>query len=169
MLKNSLFNYQKWNSKISLNGRIIVFSAMMTHIMVPYDKSESARRAFEFAIDLAKKYNSKISVVACVVPQIPMDSNFGTAYAETLKFIRQDAVSTVSKLESRLIELKIPVQTKVLEGVSITDELLSYAESHGIDLIVMGSRGLGGFKKLLLGSVASGVSQHSKCPVLIVK
>jgi len=42
-------------------------------------------------------------------------------------------------------------------------------ESHDIDLIVIGSRGLEGFKKLLLGSVASGVSQHSKCPVLIVK
>ena len=57
----------------------------------------------------------------------------------------------------------------MLEVISITDSLVSYAESHDVDLIVIGSRGLGGFKKLLLGSVASGVSQHSKCPVLIVK
>jgi nucleotide-binding universal stress UspA family protein len=137
--------------------------------MVPYDQSEQADRAFEFAIDLAKKYNAKISIVACVVPQIPMDPNFGTAYAETLKLMRQGAANTVSKLESRINELKIPVKTAVLEGISVTDELLSYAESHGVDLIVMGSRGLGGFKKLLLGSVASGLSQHSKCPMLVVK
>jgi len=65
--------------------------------------------------------------------------------------------------------LKIPAKAEVLVGVSITDELLSYAESHDVDLIVMGSRGLGGFKKMLLGSVASGVSQHSKSPVLIIK
>jgi len=142
---------------------------MIKHIMVPYDKSEPANRAFDFAVDLAKKYNSSISIVACVVPQIPMDPNFGTAYADTLKFMRQDASNTISKLESRLEELKIPAKAEVLVGVSITDELLSYAESHEVDLIVMGSRGLGGFKKMLLGSVASGVSQHSKSPVLIIK
>jgi nucleotide-binding universal stress UspA family protein len=142
---------------------------MIKHIMVPYDKSEPANRAFEFAIDLAKKYNSSISIVACVIPQVPMDPNFGTAYADTLKLMRQDAASTISKLESRLKELKISAKAEVLMGVSITDELLSYAESHKVDLIVMGSRGLGGFKKMLLGSVASGVSQHSKSPVLIIK
>lgn len=142
---------------------------MIKHIVVPYDKSEQADRVFEFAIDLAKKYNSNISIVACVVPQVPMDPNFGTAYAETLKFMLQDANNALSKLESRLDELMIPAKTEVLKGISITDELLSYAESHGVDFIVMGSRGLGGFKKLLLGSVASGVSHHAKCPVLIVK
>ncbi len=57
----------------------------------------------------------------------------------------------------------------MLETRSVPDSLITYAESHGVDLIVMGSRGFGGFKKLVLGSVASGVSQHSKCPVLIVK
>lgn len=142
---------------------------MIKHIMVPYDKSDHGNRAFEFAIDLAKKYNSNISIVACVVPQVPMDPNFGIAYAETLKFMLQDANNALSKLESRLDELKIPVKTEVLKGISITDELLSYAESHGVDLIVMGSRGLGGFKKMLLGSVASSISQHARCPVLIVK
>lgn len=142
---------------------------MIKHIMVPYDQSEPANRALEFAIDLAKKYNSEISIVACVVPQVPMDPSFGQSYAETLELMRQNAASAISKLESRIDALKIPVKTDVLEGVSITDELLLYAESHQVDLIVMGSRGLGGFKKLLLGSIASGVSQHSKCPVLIVK
>lgn len=142
---------------------------MIKHIMVPYDQSEIANRALEFAIDLAKKYSAKISVVACIVLQIPMDPIFGEAYAETLELMRQNTANTISKLESRIDALKIPVKTSVLEGVSVTDELLSYAESHQVDLIVMGSRGLGGFKKLLLGSNASNVSQHSKCPVLIVK
>lgn len=142
---------------------------MIEHIMVPYDQSEPANRALEFAIDLAKKYSAKISVVACIVPQIPMDPTLEQSYEQMLEFMRQNAASAISKLESRIDELKIPVKAKVLEGISITDVLLSYAESHKVDLIVMGSRGLGGFKKLLLGSVASGLSQHSTCPVLIVK
>ena len=137
--------------------------------MVPYDQSEPANRAIDFAIDLAKKYHAKISVVACIVPQIPMDPTFEQSYEETLELMRKNAANAVLKLESKIDESKIPVKTRVLEGISITDALLSYAESNKVDLIIMGSRGLGGFKKLLLGSVASGLSQHSKCPVLIVK
>lgn len=142
---------------------------MFKHIMVPYDQSEPANSALEVAIDLAKKYDSKISIVACIVPQIPVYPTVAPSYVETLLLMKKNAEQVVSVLESRLNELKIPVKTAVLEGISVTDELISYSESHQIDFIVMGSRGLGGFKKLLLGSVASGVSQHSKCPVLIIK
>lgn len=78
-------------------------------------------------------------------------------------------MKSILALESQLKKLKTPYKIDVLEVRSITDSLVSYAESHGVDLIVMGSRGFGGFKKLLIGSVASGVSQHAKCPVLIIK
>lgn len=142
---------------------------MIKHIMVPYDKSESAIRAFEYAIDLAGKYNANISIVTCISIQIPTDPYFGTAYIETTRLLKEDAMKSTQSLEPKLKELKIQYKIDVLEVVSITDTLTSYAESHNVDLIVMGSRGLGGFKRLLLGSVASGVSQHSKCPVLIVK
>ena len=142
---------------------------MIQHIMVPYDKSEPANHAFEYALDLAKKYNSTISIVSCVVIQVPTDPYFGTAYMETTKLLREDALGSISKLEPRLRESNISFKTEVLEVISTTESLISYAESHNVDLIVMGSRGLGGFKKLLLGSVATGVSQHSKCPVLITK
>ena len=137
--------------------------------MVPHDKSEPAYRAFEYALDLAKKYNSSISIVSCVSIQIPTDPYYGAAYIETTKLLKEDAIKSILKLESILKESKIPFKSDILEVTSITDSLVSYAESHNVDLIVIGSRGLGGFKKLLLGSVASGVSQHSKCPVLIVK
>lgn len=142
---------------------------MIKHIMVPYDKSESASHAFEYAVDLAKKYGSSISIVTCILIQTPTEPYFGAAYMETAKLLKEDALKSISKLESRLKESGIQYKVEILEVRSITDSLISYEESHEIDLIVMGSRGFGGFKKLLLGSVASSVSQHSKCPVLIVK
>jgi len=46
---------------------------------------------------------------------------------------------------------------------------VDYAEREGIDLIVMGTRGKSGFKRLLLGSTASGVTTYAHCAVLIVK
>jgi nucleotide-binding universal stress UspA family protein len=142
---------------------------MISHIMVPYDKSEAATHAFEYAVDLAQKYNSNLSIVSCVTIQVPTDPYFGTAYIETTRLLKEDAVKSTENLESKLKELSIQYKIDILEVRSITDSLVSYAESHNVDLIVMGSRGFGGFKKMLLGSVASGVSQHSKCPVLIVK
>lgn len=142
---------------------------MIKHIMVPYDKSESANHAFEYAIDLAGKYNASVSIVTCVLMQVPTEPYFGTAYIETLKLLKEDALKSISALEPKLKELKIQYKIDILEVRSVPDSLITYEDTHNVDLIVMGSRGFGGFKKLLLGSVASAVSQHSKCPVLIVK
>jgi nucleotide-binding universal stress UspA family protein len=142
---------------------------MVKHILVPYDGSDPANRAFEFTLELAKLYNSRITIITCVSIHIHVDPVFATAELETLRLQKEDASKVISKLEPKLKELNISYKTEVLEAISITEVLVSYVESHDIDLVVMGSRGLGGFKKLLLGSVASGVSQHSKCPVLIVK
>ena len=55
------------------------------------------------------------------------------------------------------------------KGHSSIDGILSFAEKNDVDLIVMGSHGRSGFKKLVLGSIASGVITKSKCPVMIVK
>lgn len=74
---------------------------------------------------------------------------------------------SVPEIESE--EAKVRYNGVILKTPSVADAILSYAELNDIDIIVVGSRGLGGFKKLLLESVASTLSQYSKCPVLIVK
>ncbi len=142
---------------------------MINHILIPYDKSDQAIRAFTYAKDLAKKYNSSVTIISCIPIQIPTDLYYGATYIETTKLLKEAAAKSLAGVETELKESKIPFKSEVLEVTSITDSLISYAESHNVDLIVIGSRGIGGFKKLLLGSVASGVSQHSQCPVLIIK
>ncbi len=117
--------------------------------MVPFNQSESANRAFEFALDLAKKYNSSISIVTCVSNQIPDDPSFGKIGIHTTKAMKKSAEKAISKLESKLKELDMSFKSEILEVVFITDALISYAKSHRVDLIVMGSRGLGGFKKII--------------------
>lgn len=142
---------------------------MVKDVLVPYDGSDPSKRALDFGLELAKLYSAKINVMTCVMIHPQVDPVMSVAYVETLKIQKQEAQKTLSGLESKLRQANISFKSDVLESVSITDAILSYSESNSIDLIVMGSRGLGGFKKMLLGSVASGVSQHSKCPVLIVK
>jgi nucleotide-binding universal stress UspA family protein len=52
---------------------------------------------------------------------------------------------------------------------SVTGTIVDYAKNNNVDLIVVGTRGQSGFKQLLVGSVANGVSQHAHCPVLVVR
>jgi nucleotide-binding universal stress UspA family protein len=64
----------------------------------------------------------------------------------------------------------IKVSTKVLlTGVAVYGEVIQYADKENIDLIVIGTRGRSGVKKLLLGSTASGVVTYANCPVLVTK
>jgi len=63
----------------------------------------------------------------------------------------------------------VSIKTKILISHSIVKTITSFSKSQKYDLIVIGSHGRTGFDKLLLGSVASGVSQKSPCPILITK
>ena len=64
----------------------------------------------------------------------------------------------------------IKVSTNViLTAVAVYVEVIEYAQQESMDLIVIGTRGRSGFRKLLLGSTASGVVTYSNCPVLVTK
>jgi nucleotide-binding universal stress UspA family protein len=57
----------------------------------------------------------------------------------------------------------------ILTGVAVYGEILQYAEQNSINLIVIGTKGKSGFKKLLLGSTASDIVTYSNCPSLVTK
>ena len=57
----------------------------------------------------------------------------------------------------------------MLSPIKVPASIVNYAENTGVDLIVVGTRGRSGFKRLLLGSVASDVVTYAHCPVLVVK
>jgi nucleotide-binding universal stress UspA family protein len=73
------------------------------------------------------------------------------------------------RLEERAKKSKVSIISKIIVVQSIVKSLLSFASSNRVDLIVMGSHGRTGFDRLLLGSVANGISQKARCPVLLIK
>ena len=75
-------------------------------------------------------------------------------------------IEDMVKTENPNIKLTTKVRVTV---ISIYVEIIHYVEKESIDLIVIGTRGRSGFKKLLLGSTASGVVTYSNCPVLVTK
>ena len=86
--------------------------------------------------------------------------------------VHQQARDWFNRIED-MIKVKNPnikVSTKViLTGIAVYGEIIQYAEKENIELIVIGTRGRSGIKKLLLGSTASGVVTYADCPVLVTK
>ena len=144
---------------------------LFTNILVPYDGSSNAIHAFKVALDMAKKYDSKITLVTCLeidfrAPWYGYDSSVEKTI---MKKQKEAAKKHISTLELIAKKAKASFNSEIVVTKSIVKTIVDFSKSHKIDLIVMGSHGRKGFDKLLLGSVANGVSQKVKCPVLIIK
>ena len=92
-------------------------------------------------------------------------------FNEITEKVRARTVAVTSKEDTKkttssVIELKTQV---VVSPLSVTGSIVQYAEHENIDLIVVGTRGRSGFKRLLLGSTASGIVTHAHCPVMVVR
>lgn len=136
------------------------------------DGSEASINASNHAIEMAKKFDASLIVLCIVSPSAYMD--LGYANVGRMKEIesteKKQAQQEVNKVKKRAMEKEVTVKSNVLvKYTSIVKEIVEYAKKHKIDLIVTGSRGVTGFKKMLLGSVASGVITYAHCPVLVVK
>ena len=141
-------------------------------ILVAVDGSDASIDASNYAIDMAKRLEANLTVLFIVSPARYID--FGYATAGTMNEIESTkkklAQKEVDKVNKKAMEKGVSVKTDVLINYfSVVKEIVEYAEKHKMDLIITGSRGMTGIKKMLLGSVANGVVTYSHCPVLVVK
>jgi nucleotide-binding universal stress UspA family protein len=139
----------------------------MQRIVVGLDGSAESARALEWAADLATMTGAEITAVTVFDAGPFMAWGIAPVYLpdfEQLRAgLREDLSSWCEPLRTRGV-----AHHPVLREGSAAEELLAEADSAPTDLIVVGSRGRGGFRELLLGSVAHHVSQHSKHPVVVL-
>jgi len=139
-------------------------------ILVPYDGSGYSENAFEKSLEIAAKFESKL--VALTVIQSKVSNSAGVSL-QRMQEIQDEEENTATimlkKLEEKAKNRNVPLSIKIIHNPSSSEGILNYADSNNIELIVMGSHGRTGFRKMILGSVASDVIGHSKCPVLITK
>ena len=143
---------------------------MFKNILVPFDLSSQSTRAFKVALDVAKKYNSKITLLTCIEGDA-WHHKYYDAKADSELIKKQEKVSKkyLEKLESLADKNKVSITSNIIASKSVVRDIVTFAKSRKHDLVVIGSHGRTGFDKLLLGSVVNGVSQKIRCPVLIVK
>ncbi len=141
------------------------------NILVPYDDSKCSLHAFKIATEMAKKFNSKLTVVTVVPSAIRISSSYSNVRYEEilLKEQRDSAKNALSKVDSIAKKQGIKLAKYVLESNAVVKQIISFAKSEKFDLIVMGTHGRTGWSKLIIGSVANGVIQTAHCPALVVK
>jgi nucleotide-binding universal stress UspA family protein len=135
---------------------------LFSNILVPYDGSKHSYSAFKIALDMAKRYNSKITGITCIDIIYRGGWYYDSDYYSSVR-------KSVENLEKAAKKQGTSFDFKIFQSRSAVEKIVSFAKTKKIDLIVMGSHGRTGFDNLLLGSVANGVAQRVRCPVLIVK
>jgi nucleotide-binding universal stress UspA family protein len=160
-------------SYVSGESLRIAEGPLFTRILVTVDGSKSAAKAAKLAVKLAK-LNAAELVVVSVVPKL---TYFFASVTEVGRppvgdyytYATKDAEKWIDQAVSLAKRQGIEARGRVLKASSIVQSITDYAKDKEVDLIVLGTRGSGGFKRLLLGSVSNGVVAHAHCPVIVVR
>jgi nucleotide-binding universal stress UspA family protein len=140
---------------------------MFSRILVATDGSDDAIRAAEFAAELAERFGASVTILTVYSP-IVYAAGGPTAYEVDPLVITeiQDAVIDRTAVPFQLRNVAFDRRTEVGNPAAT---IVGVAESEGDDLIVMGSHGVGGVRRFLLGSVSDRVGHYAHCAVMIIK
>jgi nucleotide-binding universal stress UspA family protein len=141
---------------------------MFSKILVPVDGSDVSYRALDAALFFSEKLGSKIIAIH-VMEYVP------TLYIQSQKILdglldahRNESQKILDKCSSIATQKGIIINTTLLQG-NPASTILEFSRREKCDVIIIGSRGMGHFKELVLGSVSSKVLHHSSRPVLLIR
>ena len=136
-------------------------------ILLATDGSEEGELALQTAVDLANSTNSELHVVTVGLPDLP---DYVELLEEAYRRLEREAQQTLEEQVKKIEEAGgiIAKAHLVMEGPP-AHEIVRLSEELSAGLVVMGSRGLGGMRRALLGSVSDSVIHHAHCPVLIIR
>lgn len=134
---------------------------LFRNILVPYDGSKYSLHAFKIALDMAQRYDSKIIILTCLAKPAYRgvwyyDSRYTKAILKKEEKAARENISKMIKPAKK--KGNVSITFNIIPTISIPNQIASFAKSRKIDLVVMGSHGRTGIEKILLSSVAQGVS-----------
>jgi len=157
------------------------------HVLIPVDGSEHSDKAVRLAADIAAKYGAKLTLLHVLIsgrvpdnlrklsdkagrrePAMAVGAGYVEAH-EPIEVLQDIGNKLLEKAESAARELGADNIEKIVTGGVPSEQVLEHAESGNADLIVMGSRGLGGIKGMLVGATSHKVQNVAKCSVITVK
>lgn len=142
---------------------------MFKKILCPVDFSQFTQDVINYAVDLAKKYDAELHVMH-VVPNMTYFTPYESFLTpENLVAVEKNIQDEVENNFAKLLKNEtVPTRTIIRTGVPFV-EIIDYAKSESIDLIVMGTHGHSGIEHILIGNVAEKVVRKSPCPVMTIR
>lgn len=147
---------------------------LIKRILVAVDGSSPSLKASDFAIDMAKRFEAELIALYVIEPRYneldiaisPRPGRLKNLFTKAMEKGEQ----MLHNVKQNAVKNHLNIQTDVIKGItSVVKAIVEYSEDKEASVIVVGSRGMTGFKKMLLGSVASGVVTYAHCPVLVIK
>lgn len=135
-------------------------------ILVAFDGSASSQKAFHAAVDLAVNLKAKVTILTVI--RVPDFSPSMDEVEETIDEAEKHYQPFLRELLEYGEKNGVELSTVIKRGHP-AETIIKYASDNGIDLIVMGTRGLGGFKKMVIGSIAQKVVSYSNTPVMVIR
>lgn len=143
--------------------------ATIQRILVPVDFSSDSQNALDYAVGLAKSLGATIDLLHCYRVNLAVISPYGPTLPPNFEAdLREAAGERLHEWSQKASASGVQI-SEHLQLVFPSEGIVDLAEELGSDLIVMGTRGLSGFKHVVLGSVAERVVRTASCPVLTVK
>lgn len=135
---------------------------------MPVDGSDNSMRALDAALVLSEKVGSEVTAIHVMedIPVLHIESE--KLLRKLIDDFRKESQLILSRCSERAAKKGLAINTKLLQG-NASSTILDFCEKGKYDAIVMGSRGMGKFKEIVLGSVSSKVLHHSSCAVLIIR
>ncbi len=144
---------------------------MYKKILVPVDGSSTSQRGLEEAISLAKLCGASVRFVHVVNELILANDFLAINYGELIDRLRDEGRRILDAAETRARAQGVASDSDLIEtlGGQAAREILNVSRKWGADLIVMGTHGRRGIRRLALGSDAEVVLRHASVPVLLVR
>ena len=144
-------------------------------ILIAVDKSGYKDKIVAYAFDLAKAMGSEIAAIHVI------DKASLGAVGDLLGYYRGGKIEVyqeemknqgqklLNEIREKAEPLGVKVSTEVLVGSSVAATIIDYAKDHDVDLVIIGTKGMTGVQKFLLGNVANNVIANAHCPVLAIR
>ncbi|WP_054857396.1 universal stress protein [Vulcanisaeta sp. JCM 16159] len=142
--------------------------SFITKILVGYDGSKAGDKALDYAINIARSFNAKLYIIHVIEEgkiTIAPDSSMYPALIDSMEKQGRDLLN---RAVERARNLGVDVEGLLEVGTDAAETIINVANNLNVDLIIVGSRGLRGLTRFLLGSVSEKVVRYANRPVLVV-
>jgi nucleotide-binding universal stress UspA family protein len=144
---------------------------MYKRILCPIDGSETSKRGMLEAIGLAKDQTALLRLVHIVDTYVPLIDDVGSLIpVDMTDVLEKNAEELIEPAKNTAKNAGVEVDAKIIEmlGGRASEEIIKHAKEWSADIIVMGTHGLRGFNRVVMGSDAENVVRTSAIPVLLV-